>query len=130
MFLEIKLRRRDFLYWGLFDPKPLTEGPEPTCQTMLDQVNLASGWSWPAWEPAGSLRRRWRLEGGGEKGPAGPESHQGVAGDVGPARGGPPAAQSKAAASGTCRGTAKGGGDPGGRLGRSCEEEKQRERAR
>jgi hypothetical protein len=28
MFLEIKLRRRDFLYWGLFDPKPLTEGPQ------------------------------------------------------------------------------------------------------
>jgi hypothetical protein len=35
MFLEIKLRRRDFLYWGLFDPKPLIEGPEAHSQATL-----------------------------------------------------------------------------------------------
>jgi hypothetical protein len=58
-FPGLKIKCRDFLYWGLFDPKPLTSWPEgPRWQATLDQVNLVSGLgkatsarllaSWPA----------------------------------------------------------------------------------
>jgi hypothetical protein len=55
----------------------------------------------PGSRPA-PLRRRWLHEGGGEKGPTRPESHRGVASDVGSAGGGPPVADLAVVDLGTC----------------------------
>jgi hypothetical protein len=63
------------LHRGLFDPGPLTRGPEgPLARPRWTRS------TWPAagrgllgmeaWEPAGSLRQRWRHEGGRRKRPS------------------------------------------------------------
>jgi hypothetical protein len=76
---------------------------------MLDQVNLASGWSWPPRHgglgagrlaPAAMAAQERR-----GKGPAGPEDHQGVTGEVGRAGGGPAAMYFDGGEVGTCRET-------------------------
>jgi hypothetical protein len=71
-FSETEKELQVFLHRGLFDPGPLTRGPEgPLARPRWTRS------TWPAagrgllgteaWEPAGSLRRRWWHEGGEEK---------------------------------------------------------------
>jgi hypothetical protein len=72
MFLKIKLRRRDFLYWGLFDPKPLTEGPEAhvpghTGQVWLGRRPSSTSSLAPA-ATGGGGARAWEEEGRGVHG--------------------------------------------------------------
>jgi hypothetical protein len=86
-------------------------GPWPTCQATLAH---RPGQTCPqALVAGGQLRRRLRPAGGRGRGPGEPPAYPELAGEVGLAGGGAGGEQSTAAASGTCRESASGGGDPG-----------------